>query len=117
MRPDALRALEEALSDLGVPKKEIAENPTKAGMQFVFGALPKSEKSEAGQEVWRLSNGLRMAHWLPPRLEAAFLRGRLTDARALDATDRQEASRYARDVLRAFGIDSLPAPSEDGNAT
>jgi ribosome modulation factor len=63
------------------------------------------------QEGWRLRNGLRMAHWLPARLEAAYLRG------YLDRREGQKAEMkaYAQRVLRAYGIDPPSTPSKDEN--
>lgn len=45
MKPDTQRALEGALLKLGVPIEDIAENPTKAGMRFVFG-VPSPSRAE-----------------------------------------------------------------------
>lgn len=39
LEPSTKRALEGALLKLGASKKEIEDNPTKAGMRVVFGDL------------------------------------------------------------------------------
>jgi len=41
------KALERALSELGVPEGEVKENPTKAGMKWLFGDLSPGKPSQA----------------------------------------------------------------------